>query len=203
MSEMIRHARRTGIIRAALVVAAITMAAGATPTFAQPRSRTLEVSTGPLFIEGELVGCETTFMAAFPTRQNRLEDTFAGGSVTVLTTETNALLMGLKLTVVPDYEGDGVAPTSVYLLNGSSTNAADLVREMDAEPGFSLYSYAFNDQTLSAVVGIGLGWLNVGYTLPGDGIAQTFEVVIPAAEAAQFDECMVTLLTAVDARAGA
>ena len=159
-----------------------------------------EVSVQPKFGNGALEGCQLTFDVTFRDfayDQGRWVQ--GSGSFVLYNFPEAGVGMMLKLGIAPLEPRDApvISPTTAYFINGYSTNADETLSNTESDtPGFRLVMFRGGEQTLTALVGMHYGGLDIGYTRDGGRGAQQFHVPIDESLSADWMGCQSTLLSA-------
>lgn len=141
----------------------------ATPANADT-GRTVEATFYPLFMRGELVGCQVAFSVL------RQDDEFGQGRLTtadglLVAYGPRAEPMGsmLRLGVADAGTVNFRSPARAYLVSRFRTNAPETGDSFLSEtPGFRVFPYGLGDITVEAIFGLAAtGMLEFSYGMPG------------------------------------
>jgi hypothetical protein len=144
-----------------------------TSTASADTGQTAEATFYPLFMRGQLVGCQVAFSVI------RQDDEFNSGNLTranglIVAYGPRADRMGamLRLGVLSSSGRTFQPPERAFLLNGFRTNATETGDSFISDtPGFRVIPYALGETTVAAIFGLAEnGLLELTYGMPGTSV---------------------------------
>jgi hypothetical protein len=161
--------------------------------------QTAQANFYPLFMRGQLVGCQVAFSVI------RQDDEFGAGELTranglIVAYGPRADRMGamLRLGILNSSGQTFQAPERAFLANGFRTNAAETGESFLSDtPGFRVIPYALGETTLNAIFGMAEdGSLEIVYGMPRTSVDARVRVDLRAYPEVlqQWGECLLEAL---------
>lgn len=151
------------------ILAVATALCALAPTAIADTGQTAEATFYPLFMRGQLVGCQVAFSVI------RQDDEFGGGELTranglIVAYGPRADRMGamLRLGILSSSGSTFQPPERAFLISGFRTNAAETGDSFTSDtPGFRVIPYALGETTINAIFGLAEnGLLEFIYGMP-------------------------------------
>jgi hypothetical protein len=170
----------------------------------QDADRWSQATVAPYFADGRLQGCSINFKSV--QRDNLYfggRPVGADGSLNVYHFGGSQVIATIKVAVM---DGEALrAPDKSYLVNGYTTNVADLItsRASPTDPSYTVSSFSFANQTADALGSIlAQSSMTVGVQMNGGQSAIPFQVELTETQLADWSSCMDALTDGIQAAIG-